>query len=151
LKSERPIVHFRIVVVEVAIPPLCFRAGAGGGGLVVKALGPGIDAGEGELAGAMLKLDVQRVVVGVRDPRTVDISDEVRIGAAVYWQARGRFRSDGVAGRQVRDQQGLIDVLAGQQPAAFVANVVQLEGSVPGQFPLHGKRPLCHVWILRVF
>ncbi len=42
------VVRSRVVVVEEAIPSLRFRAGAGGGGLVVKALRPGIDAGERE-------------------------------------------------------------------------------------------------------
>src|ERR1700732_1143342 len=79
-------------------------AGTGGANsrrrrLVVHTLGPGKDRGHSQVAGAMLKLDVHRVVVGVAAPVAVDVKPvEVRIRQPARHSAWGLGEVDVVAG-----------------------------------------------------
>lgn len=80
IEVRRTVVQRRIVVVHGALITAAGCADSGCGGLVVLAVGPGIDRGHGQIVSAMFKLDVHRVVMGVTVEVAVDIEPgEVRI------------------------------------------------------------------------
>ncbi len=60
----RSVVQVGVVIVHEALVAGSAGADSGCRGLVVLALGPGIDRGCSQVVGAMLELDVHRVVVG---------------------------------------------------------------------------------------
>src|SRR6266852_6855751 len=87
------------MVVHSALEAFAGGANSGRRRLIVEALGPGKDPGHGQVAGAMLKLDVHRVVVAIAVPVAVDVEPvEVRIRQPARLGAWGLSQVDECAG-----------------------------------------------------
>src|SRR5215471_17968996 len=114
--------------------------------LIVHALGPGEDRGYSQVVGAMLKLDVHRVVVGVAAPVAVNVETvEVRKRQTALHRAWGLSEVDIVAAgvsclaereARSRDGIGLGDIAPVQKMDGMGPNVVQFKGRVPCQLTL---------------
>ena len=151
-------------VVFVALVSGLAGACSGGRRLVIHALGPGIDRGHGQVAGAMFELRVAGVVVRVTLKSAVDVgSVEVRIRQAAGNAARGnRKRADCIevvalgilllAKRQVRGRNivWLGNIRTVEHVRSVGSNVVQFQGGVLGKLALDRQRPGLNVRVARI-
>src|SRR5215472_17574202 len=146
-----------MMVIGGALEPLTGGADPGCCRLVIHAFGPGKDPGYGQIASAMLKLHVHRVVMGIAVPVAVDIeTGEIRIRQPARVRTRGYAEVYVVSSRVLlltereagrRNRERLSNVAAVEKVDRMGSDVVDFQSRVPGKLALGRHIPRLDIGI----